>query len=126
MKRVIIAFAAVALGAGGAAAASPEVDKAIKTIQSVGAAKMQQFCELVDATEPDEEAPAAAGKAAAADKAAADKEDPAVEKEIDGLLTQLGPDFAAAWEAGEDLDENSADGKAYAAAVDGLAEKCPQ
>jgi hypothetical protein len=48
------------------------------------------------------------------------------EKEIDGLLTQLGPDFAAAWEVGEELDENSADGKAFAAAVDGLAAKCPQ
>ena len=85
---------------------------------------MQQFCDLLDATEPDEEAPAAAGKAA--DKAAAEKEDPAVEQEIDALLTQLGPDFATAWEAGQELDENSADGKEYAAAVDGLAEKCPQ
>jgi hypothetical protein len=113
MNRVLIALTVVALGASGAAAASPEVDKAIKTIQSVGAAKMQQFCDLLDATEPDEEAPAAAGKAAPADKAAAEKEDPAVEQEVDGLLAQLGSDFATAWEAGEDLDENSPDGKAY-------------
>jgi hypothetical protein len=121
MKRVLIACAAVVLSAGVVAAASPAVDKAMKTIQSVGAAKMQQFCDLVDATDPDDAAPAAAGKAA---PAAAVTENPALEAQIDGLLTQLGADFEAAWEVGEELDENSADGKEYFAAIDGLAEKC--
>jgi hypothetical protein len=118
MNRIFVACAAVALGAGVAAAASPEVDKAIKTIQSVGAAKMQPFCDLVDTLDDADE------KAEKAGAAAADKEDPAVEQQVDALLTQLGADFEAAWDAGEELDENSADGKEYAAAVDALADKC--
>jgi hypothetical protein len=115
MNRILVACTAVALGAGVVAAASPEVDKAIKTIQSVGATKMQQFCDLVDTLDDADEK---------AGPAAADKEDPAVEKQVDTLLTQLGSDFEAAWDVGEEMDENSADGKEYNAAIDALAEKC--
>ena len=39
-------------------------------------------------------------------------------------MKQLGPDFTTAWNAAEGLDENSADGKAYNAAVDDLSGKC--
>jgi hypothetical protein len=110
--------ATVALGTSVVLAASPQVDGAIKTIQALGAdaAKMKAFCDLVD-LQPDDE-----DKAGAA--AVEEKEDPALAKQEDTLLTQLGADFEAAWDAGEELDENSADGKEYGAAVDALAEKC--
>src|SRR5262245_45529341 len=109
MKRTLIACVVAACGASIVLAASPEVDKAIKTIQSVGAdaAKMKLFCALetaVDATDG--------------------KEDPAVTKQIQDLLGQLGSGFKAAWEAGDKLDEKSPDGVEYAAAVEALAAKC--
>jgi hypothetical protein len=118
VKRIVFACAAVgALGANLVLAASPQVDAAIKTIQAAGAdtAKMKAFCDLVDLQD------------GADDKegtATADKEDPATEKQVDALLAQLGADFESAWDVGEEIDENSADGKEYNAAVDALAEKC--
>jgi len=39
-------------------------------------------------------------------------------------MTQLGPDFQQAWDAGSELEENSEDGKAYNAALDTLSGKC--
>ena len=39
-------------------------------------------------------------------------------------MKQLGPDFTTSWNTAEGLDENSADGKAYNAAVDDLSGKC--
>ena len=119
MKRILIAgAAAVALGTSVVLAASPQVDGAIKAIQGAVAdpAKMTAFCDLIDLQGDDEDTAGAA--------AAVEKEDPALEKQEDTFLAQLGPGFAAAWDVGEELDENSADGKEYAAAVDALAEKC--
>ena len=43
---------------------------------------------------------------------------------IDGYLKQLGPYFETAWNTGESVDENSADRKAFGAALDELASKC--
>jgi hypothetical protein len=40
-------------------------------------------------------------------------------------MKQLGPEFENAWNAGNDLDEKSADAKAYAKGFDALIEKCP-
>jgi hypothetical protein len=108
MKRILIACVAVVFGASVLPAASPVVDAAIKTIQSVGAAKMNVFCDLEKALEAIDE-----------------KEDPAVQKQIVDLFAQLGTDFSVAWQVGEGLDENSADSKEFNAAVDALAEKCP-
>ena len=39
-------------------------------------------------------------------------------------MKKLGPTFEAAWNAIDDIDENSEDAKAYNASVDELAEKC--
>jgi hypothetical protein len=114
MKRTLTACAgAVALcvlGASVVPAASPQVDKAIKTIQSIGAdaGKMKLFCDLDTAAD-----------------ASGEKEDPALEKQMDDLLAQLGADFGAAWEVGDELDEKSPDSAEFTAAVEALAEKCP-
>jgi hypothetical protein len=119
MKRTLIACAAITLGASVVPAASPAVDKAIKTIEAVAAdpARLKLFCALDDVIEAEEEK----AEAAKADPA---KEDPAVEKQIEDILAQLGPDFTAAWEAGGDLDDKSTDGAEFAAAVEALAAKC--
>jgi hypothetical protein len=109
MKRILIACAAVACGATLALAATPEVDKAIKTIQGVAAdaAKMKLFCALEQAT-----------------GSADDKSAPALEKQVDDILGQLGDDFAAAWDVGDNLDDKSADGVEFSSAVAAVAAKC--
>src|SRR5262245_46639217 len=111
MKRVfmLMAWAAVVLSVGVASAASPQVEAAIKSVQSVGAdpAKLKTFCELNKLLE-----------------AVAEKEDPAAQKQVEELIGKLGPDFSAAWDVGDELDEASPDGQAFYAAVDALAGKC--
>jgi hypothetical protein len=47
-----------------------------------------------------------------------------LDKQMQGYMKQLGSDFETAFEAGADLDPDSADGKAYDAALDGLDAKC--
>ena len=71
--------------------------------------KLKLFCEMSDVAE-----------------AQGDKEDAAADASIDGYLEQLGPDFEAAWETGEEADENSPDGKLLDAALDALGDKCPE
>ena len=44
--------------------------------------------------------------------------------QIEELVAQMGPDFSAAWDIGDELDENSEDGQEFYEAVDTLAEKC--
>ena len=109
MNRILMAGVAIVFGAGAVLAASPEVAKAIKTIQSVSgdAAKMKLLCALDDAEE-----------------GMGEKEDPAAEKQVEDLLGQLGDDFAAAWDVGDGLDEKSPDAVEFAAAVEAVSEKC--
>ena len=113
MKRILVVglglWAAAAVGAGAVSAASPQVDLAIKAVQAVGndAAKLKLFCEfhkLLQST--------------------GEKEDEAVQKQIEDLVTKIGPDFSAAWDIADELDENSDDGQEFYDAVDTLAEKC--
>ena len=117
MKRILMTavgagvgvFAAAALGAGSAPAASPQVDLAIRAVQAVGndPGKLKLFCELNKLLQ-----------------AAGEKEDAAAQKQIEDLVAQIGPDFSAAWDIGDELDENSEDGQEFYEAVDTLAEKC--
>src|SRR5262245_29242176 len=107
MKRILIAYVAVALAASAGLAASPEVEAAIKALQSVGAdaGKLKLFCTLNDLLQN-----------------AGDKEDPALDKQTDDIIKQLGADFEAAWDLGNELDEDSADGTEFFAALDLLAD----
>jgi hypothetical protein len=111
MKRIVLAGVIACLGSYGALAASPKIESAVKTFKAVAAdpGRLKTFCEMTRAMD-----------------AIGDKEDAAAEAKIDGLMKQLGPDFDAAWNAADDLDDNSEDGKAYGAAMDDLAGKCPQ
>ena len=109
MSRALAACIAVCLAASPVLAASPKDESAIKVFKTVAtdANKLKTYCAMTKAMD-----------------AAADKEDPKLDAQIEGYMKQLGPDFSTAWNAAEGLDENSADGKAYNAAVDDLAGKC--
>jgi hypothetical protein len=109
--RVLIASLALCLIAGPALGASPKIEAAIKVYKAVGAnpGKLRTYCEMSKLIER-----------------LGDKDDAAAEAQIDRLMGQLGADFEAAWEAGDGVDENSADGKALYAALDELDDKCPR
>ena len=111
MKRIVLAGVVACLGSYGALAASPKIEAAVKTFRAVAAdpGRLKTFCEMTRTMD-----------------SIGDKEDAAAEAKIDGLMKQLGPDFDAAWNAADDLDDNSEDGKAYNTAMDDLAGKCPQ
>jgi hypothetical protein len=109
MTRPLLISAALCLTALGALAADNKVDSAVATFKSVegDAGKLKIFCEMT----------------AAMDKAG-DNPDAAADAQIDGFMKQLGPEFTTAWNAGEGVDENSADGKKLDAALDELGNKC--
>jgi len=109
MTRPLLVSAALCLSALTALAADSKVDSAVTTFKSVegDAGKLKIFCEMT----------------ATMDKAG-DNPDAAADAKIDGFMKQLGPDFATAWNAGEGIDENSADGKKLDAALDELGNKC--
>jgi hypothetical protein len=111
MQRALIAGLVVCLGAYSALAASPKIEAAVKTFKAVGAdpAKLKTFCAMSKAMDE-----------------AGDKQDQAAEAKIMGFMKQLGPDFETAWSAADGVDDSSADGKAYLAGLDELADKCPQ
>lgn len=111
--KLIAAFAAIALLASASAhAASPEVEAAIKAVAKIEAdpATFQSYCKL------------------SKEMAAAEEEDsPKAEelgKQLEELMKTIGPDVAAAWELVDELDPESADGKALLAAYEALEEKC--
>jgi hypothetical protein len=109
MSRVFAACVAICLAASPVLAASPKIESAIKTFKAVAADtnKLKTFCAMTKVMD-----------------AAGDKEDPKLDAQIEGYMKQLGPEFTTAWGAAEGVDENSADGKAYNAAVDDLSGKC--
>src|SRR4051812_36532490 len=90
-------------------AADQKVESAVKVFAATGQdpAKLKTFCEM-----------------SAVMDSAGDKEDSATDTKIDGYMKTLGSDFETAWNAGENVDENSADGKALNTALDQLANKC--
>jgi hypothetical protein len=109
--RALIAGLALCLVSAPALAASPKIEAAIKVYKAVGAnpAKLRTYCEMSKIIER-----------------LGDKDDAAAEAQIDRLMDQLGADFQTAWEAGDGVDENSADGRALYAALDELDDKCPR
>jgi hypothetical protein len=109
MRLPVAGVAVLLLACSPVLAASPQVEAAVKTLNAVGAdpAKLKSFCTMSKALE-----------------AAGEKEDPQVDAQVDGIMDQLGEEFATAWEAGEGLDENSPDGQAFNDAVEALEAKC--
>ncbi len=111
MKKILAAL--VLCGAFGTSAfAAPNVDSAVKTFQAVAGdpAKLKIYCEM--------------SKVMSSAESAEDSKNDALDKQMDGYMKQLGTEFETAFEAGADLDPESADGKSYDAALDALDEKC--
>ena len=110
MKRMFPVLAAVMLATGSAHAADAKVDAAVKTLAAVGAdsAKLATYCAM------------SKEMASSGEKAS-----PESDAKIDGYIKTLGPDFEAAWNAGENLPENSPDAKVLGDAIDALEQKCP-
>jgi hypothetical protein len=111
MKRAVLASAALCLVATAVVAAvNPTTDEAISTFKSVAQNpdKMKLYCEM----------------SAVMDKAGDDPDD-ATQAKIDSYVQKLGPDFQSAWDAGDNVDENSPDGERLDAALDQLTNKCP-
>jgi len=90
-------------------AASPQLEAAIRVIQTVGtdANRLKAFCELMKIDEQNEK-----------------RTSPSLEAKMEQLLNELGADFETAWELVEDTDPASEDGKALHAALDQLSDKC--
>jgi hypothetical protein len=109
MKRVLAAGIVLSLAVCPSFAASPKVESAIKTFKSVGgdAGKLKIFCDMKKVMD-----------------AQGEKEDAAADAKIDGFMKQLGNEFQTAWNAGDEVDENSADGDALNKALDDLSAKC--
>ncbi len=109
MIRSFAITATLCLLATAAMAADPKVQSAVQVFAATAAdpGKLKTFCEMSDAMD-----------------AAGDKEDSANDTKISGYMKQLGPEFETAWNAGENVDESSADGKSLNNAIDELTSKC--
>jgi len=112
MKKYLAAFALCGLLASPVFAASAAVDTAVKTFEAVAndAAKLKTYCEM--------------SKVMSSADAEDDSKAEELDKQMDGFMKALGADFQSAFEAGADLDPESADGKVYDAAMDKLDAKC--
>ena len=113
MKKFSAVIALCGVLAVPAFAASESVDAAVKTFKSVGddADKLKIYCEMSKIMSMDEDVE---------DEAKAEE----LDKKMQDYMEQLGPDFEAAFEAGAELDPETADGKAYDGALDELDTKC--
>src|ERR1044071_9936215 len=109
MRTGLTIISMLCFSAVGAFAADPKVEAAVKTFKQTenDPGKVKTFCEMTKVMD-----------------AAGEKEDAATDAKIDGYMKQLGPDFQTAWNAGENLDENSPDAKAMDDAINELQSKC--
>ncbi len=112
MKKFLAAFALCGLVSSPVLAANAAVESAVKTFDAVAndAAKLKVYCEM--------------SKVMSSADAEDDSKAEELDKQMDGFMKQLGPEFQTAFEAGADLDPESEDGKVYDAAMDKLDDKC--
>jgi hypothetical protein len=109
MKRVLVVGVAISLGVCPVFAASPKIDAAVKTFKAVSAdkEKLKIYCEMTKFMD-----------------SMGEKEDAAADAKVRGYMKQLGAEFEAAWNAGQNVEENSPDDKALSEALDDLSSKC--
>jgi hypothetical protein len=115
MREIVPAALACGLLASPAFAASAKIETAVKTFEQVGAdaAKLKTYCAMSKVMSSGEESED-------------ESKSEALDKEMQGYMKELGPEFESAFEAGADLDPDSEDGKAYDAALEALDGKCGQ
>jgi hypothetical protein len=109
----LVLIGIVSIAPAPAAAASPEVEAAIKTLQKIPAdtAKFETYCNILGemASVPDDDAA---------------KYEP-LETQLDAAIEAYGADVAAAWDTVSEIDPETDDGKAVSAAFDSMEGKCP-
>lgn len=111
MKRFVATVIASCVLAASAHAAPVDAAAITKTLDAVvaDAAKLKSYCAMaqkfVDIGDDDKKAEAAG-------------------EEIDGYFETLGADFEAAWDAGQNSDEASPEGKAFDEAMTKLEAAC--
>jgi hypothetical protein len=109
MPRVLVACLAFSVWTNGALALDPKIESALREFKAVGSdpGRLKIFCAMSKALDAVDE-----------------REDAAAEAAIERYMKMLGPEFQKAWNVGEDIDENSPDGRAITAAIDELAGEC--
>jgi hypothetical protein len=111
MNKCLISILAVCLLAPSAYAAAPDAATITKSIDAAAAdpAKSKAYCDMskkmTDVGDDENKAKAA-------------------EAEMDGYFKALGAEFEAAWNAGQEAKEDSAEGKAFDEAMSKLDVKC--
>lgn len=113
MKKIAAILVLSCFAAGPALAANAEIDAAVKVFNDVqnNPEKLKTFCAMAKVMDD-----------AGDDETKAE----AAEKEVDGYLEKLGPDFETAWNAGGDLPEDSPEIKKLDDAFDAVASKCDE
>ncbi|MGD9670708.1 MAG: hypothetical protein AB7U75_16955 [Hyphomicrobiaceae bacterium] len=106
-------FAAMLIPHDTLAATSPNVEAAIKSLETIpsNAEKFQAYCNVLGEMEGVPEADAAKSEA--------------LEGQLDEIIASYGKDVAQAWEVATETDPDSDDGQAIAAAFEALEAKCP-
>jgi hypothetical protein len=110
---LLILIGIVAIAPGPAQAASPAVESAIRTLEKIPAdtAKFETYCDLLGqmSSLPDDDA----------------TKYEALESQLDAVIDSYGTDVSAAWDTVSEIDSETEDGKAVAAAFDAIEGKCP-
>ena len=109
MLRIPISVVALCFCMSCAVAADPRIDLAVTEFRKVGAdpQRLKTYCAMSNALDTAEEKDNAVAAAA-----------------MERYLKELGAEFEKAWHVGDDVDENSPDGKALSAAIDELTGMC--
>lgn len=115
MRTITICAAAAAglMAAGGAMAATPKIDAAVKTFEGV-------------ASNPDKLAAYCAMSKKMAEIGEDEKKAEAAAEEMNGYFDKLGPEFEEAWGAGDELPEKSPDVEVLSASLTKLDAACPK
>ena len=109
----LILLPALAIGSGPVAEASPQIQAAITAIEKIPAdtAKFATYCNLLGemASLPDDDS----------------AKYEALEGQLDKIIESYGSDVSNAWDTLSEVDPDSDDGKAAAAAFEAMEAKCP-
>ena len=106
-------LALIALASNPAQAAAGKVESAIKTFNAIpaDAEKLKTFCAMSKAMASGENEKDAVKLAE-------------IDKQVDSYMQTLGQAFQTAWNAGEELNPDTPDGKAYYGTLEEISAKC--
>ncbi len=113
LSYLLACLSLIAIAPGGATAASPQIEAAIKTLAKIpaDAAKFETYCNLLGEMEGVPETDTAKSEA--------------LEGQLDDVIESYGADVVQAWDLASETDPDTDDGKAVAAAFEAMEDKCP-